>query len=63
MLSAARGTELDGLRSVVTRLRADAPDLVVAVGGAERDQAPQGCLRLEHEIGVAAAQLASILTG
>ena len=63
VLSAARGTELDGLRSVVTRLRADSPDLVVAVGGAERDEAPPGCLRLEHEIGVAAAQLASMLTG
>ena len=63
VLSAARGTELDGLRSVVTRLRADSPDLVVAVGGAERDQAPRGCVRLEHEIGAAAAQLASILAG
>jgi MerR family transcriptional regulator, light-induced transcriptional regulator len=63
VLSAARGTEPDGLRSVVTRLRADSPDLVVAVGGAERDEAPQGCLRLEHEIGVAAAHLASILAG
>lgn len=63
VLSAAKGTDLDGLRSVVTRLRADSPDLVVAVGGAERDEAPPGCVRLEHEIGVAAAQLASILTG
>ena len=63
VLSAARGTELDGLRSVVTRLRADSPDLVVAVGGAERDRAPRGCVRLEHEIGVAATQLAAILTG
>ena len=63
VLSAAKGTDLDGLRSVVTRLRADSPDLVVAVGGADRDEAPRGCVRLEHEIGVAAAQLASILTG
>ena len=63
VLSAAKGTDLDGLRSVVTRLRADSPDLVVAVGGAERDEAPRGCVRLEHEIGVAATQLASILTG
>lgn len=63
VLSAAEGTDLDGLRSVVTRLRADSPDLVVAVGGAERDEAPRGCVRLEHEIGVAAAELASMLTG
>ena len=63
VLSLARGTQREGLRAVVTRLRANSPDLVVAVGGAERDRAPRDCLRLDHQIGTAAAQLASVLTG
>jgi hypothetical protein len=62
VLSLAHGTQAQAVRAVVAHLRADLPDLVVAVGGAERDRAPRHCLRLDHQIGAAAAQLASQLT-
>ncbi|HEX6148360.1 MerR family transcriptional regulator [Nocardioides sp.] len=50
------------LEDVVESLAAAHPALLVAVGGGLQDHAPQSCLRLGHEIGSAAAHLASQLS-
>lgn len=53
--------DLAGLRSVVSELRPAYPALTIAVGGSQQDLAPKECLRLGHNIGEAAAVLASVL--
>jgi methanogenic corrinoid protein MtbC1 len=62
VLAAHREDDLDGLRGVVDRLRAERPELLIAVGGAQQDASAQVCFRLGHSIGGAAANLASMLT-
>jgi methanogenic corrinoid protein MtbC1 len=49
------------LQSVVAAVRDARPDLVIAVGGAHQDLAPEGCQRLGHHIGTAAVTLARSL--
>ncbi len=61
VLAVTRASDLNGLRSVVARLHADQPELVVAVGGAQSHRAPPECLQLGDRIGSAAALLASTL--
>ena len=53
--------DLPALTTVVEYLRVAEPQLLVAVGGAQQDRAPQGCLRLGHEIGAGAVLLAEAL--
>ncbi len=61
VLAVTQATDVNGLQSVVAGLRADQPDLVVAVGGAQSHRAPPECLQLGDRIGSAAALLASTL--
>jgi methanogenic corrinoid protein MtbC1 len=63
VLSVSRAADLEGARAVVAGLRSDQPDLVIAMGGAQADRAPDECLRLGHDIGPAAASLAARLGG
>lgn len=58
VLSAPNGRDLRALRRVVEDLRAAHPGIVIAVGGRRHEQAPEGCLRLGHDIGAAAQVLA-----
>jgi hypothetical protein len=44
--------------ATVSRIEADAPGVLVAVGGSAQELSPDHCLRLGHEIGPAAALLA-----
>ncbi|WP_325005056.1 MerR family transcriptional regulator [Intrasporangium sp.] len=55
--------DVRGLRSVVASLRQRLPQVTIAVGGGQQDRAPAECIRLGHEIGPAAALLASLLRG
>ncbi|HET8594424.1 MAG TPA: MerR family transcriptional regulator [Intrasporangium sp.] len=48
--------------AVVTAVRDARPDLLVAVGGREQDRAPEGTVRLGHDIGAAAGELVTALT-
>ncbi len=61
VLSATQESELPALSAVVDGLRASQPALLIAVGGKQQAQAPDGCLRLGHDIGAGAALLASTL--
>ena len=61
VLAVTQASDVTGLRSVVSALRADQPDLVLAVGGAQSHLAPPECLQLGDRIGSAAALLASTL--
>lgn len=61
VLTAAADRDVEALIEVAHALRTAHPGLVVAVGGAEQEQAPDHCLRLGHEIGRAATDLASHL--
>jgi len=49
------------LTQTVTAITAQAPDLTIAVGGSAQDLAPEGCLRLGHEVAPAARALADSL--
>lgn len=49
--------------AVVAAVEERTPGVLVAVGGAAQDEAPDGCLRLGHEIGPAAELLARKLAG
>lgn len=51
--------DIDATGAVVTALRERLPDLIVAVGGAEQRHAPEGALRLGHNIVVGVETLAS----
>ncbi len=62
VLAAHSDDDLDGLRDVVDGLRAERPGLLIGVGGAQQDVAPEVCVRLGHSIGDAAARLALMLT-
>jgi methanogenic corrinoid protein MtbC1 len=61
VMAAPRAEDLTGLRSVVRLLRRQAPDVLLAVGGAAQDAAPSTCLRLGHDVGEAARALAERL--
>ena len=61
VLAVSQAADVPGLRSVVAGLRADQPDLMVAVGGPQAHLAPDECVRLGDRIGTAAALLASML--
>ena len=61
VLAAACAEDLDALEDVVAGLHADHPDLLVAVGGRLQDEAPPGCLRLGHDLGLGARRLADAL--
>ena len=58
----AMPTEADvaATKEVLTALQAQRPDLIIAVGGAQQDLAPEGIIRLGHRIGAAAETLAGM---
>ncbi|GGD30604.1 MerR family transcriptional regulator [Nocardioides daphniae] len=58
VLSAPLREDLSALEAVVDAVRLTRPDVLVAVGGAQQDDAPAYCLRLGHRIGDAAHELA-----
>jgi methanogenic corrinoid protein MtbC1 len=62
VLAAHCEEDLAGLRQVVDGLRSGQPGLIIGVGGAQQDAAPEICLRLGHSIGDAATRLATMLT-
>ena len=57
VVSAATTKDAKAVAETVAAVRASAPGLLVAVGGGAQHLAPDGCLRLGHEIGAAAALL------
>ena len=61
VLAIPRTDDLAATAATVAALRETAPGLLVAVGGGLQDDAPDGCLRLGHRIGPAAALLAHAL--
>jgi methanogenic corrinoid protein MtbC1 len=61
VLSAPTPSDIGALRALVAALSRIKPELRVAVGGDQQDRAPETCLRLGHEIGPAARQLAQAL--
>lgn len=61
VLAAPCEGDLESLRTVVDDLRAHHPDLVIGVGGRLQEVAPEGCLRLGHDLGKAARLLAEHL--
>lgn len=63
VLAAPTVDDITGLRDVVADLRAHHPDLVIAIGGGLQDDAPDGCLRLGHDLGKAARLLVEELAG
>ncbi|WP_170970110.1 MerR family transcriptional regulator [Nocardioides jishulii] len=63
VLAASMTRDLGHLGAVVDALGAAHPDLLVAVGGALQDRAPESCLRLGHRVGDAARELAGRLSG
>lgn len=62
VLAAGLAADDAALSEVVSALGEACPGLPVAVGGARQDQAPDGCLRLGHEVGPAAALLVEHLS-
>lgn len=62
VLAASMRKDVAPLREVVAVLSQEAPRCLVAVGGAEQDQAPQSCLRLGHRMGPAVTALTAALT-
>lgn len=63
VLAASMPSDVAAVEDVVGALHEERPGLVVAVGGAEQDAAPEHCLRLGHQVGPAAALLADHLSG
>lgn len=62
VLAVPMESDVPALADTVATLRAEAPDVLIAVGGAWQDLAPEQCVRLGHEVGPAAALLAERLT-
>jgi methanogenic corrinoid protein MtbC1 len=58
VLSVPSRRDLRAVRRVVEDLRSAHPRIVIAVGGRQQEQAPEGCLQLGHDIGAAARLLA-----
>lgn len=61
VLALAGPDDITPTAEVVAALRARRPDLLIAAGGAEQAQAPDGVLLLGHDIDVAASYLARSL--
>lgn len=53
--------DVAALAQTAEALAAETPDVLIAVGGAWQDSAPERCLRLGHQVGPAAALLAERL--
>lgn len=62
VLAVSYTDDLERLRTVVDDLHRDHPELLVAVGGRLQEDAPEGCLRLGHDLGHGARRLAEQLT-
>lgn len=61
VLAVPMAQDAEATAATVTGVREVAADLIVAVGGSAQDLAPEGCLRLGHRVGPAAALLAHAL--
>lgn len=57
VLSVPTPADADAVEDAVTAIRERAPGVLVAVGGGAQDLAPEGCVRLGHEIGPGVALL------
>lgn len=62
VLAAPSDDDVSSLSETVAAISAGRPGVLVAVGGGAQDRAPEGCLRLGHRIGPAAALLAQRLS-
>lgn len=58
VLAASMPQDVERMLAVVEVLREAHPDVLVAVGGGQQDCAPEGAMRLGHEVGPAARALA-----
>ncbi|KAA1420954.1 MerR family transcriptional regulator [Nocardioides humilatus] len=58
VLAVPMADDVEATAATVAAIREVDPELLIAVGGSAQDLAPDGCLRLGHRIGTAAALLA-----
>lgn len=60
VLAIPTGADVAPTAAVIAALRECRPHLLIAVGGSQQDQAPEGVVRLGHRIGAAAETLAAL---
>lgn len=61
VLAVPTQSDVTGSTAVAHAITRSRPDVLVAVGGACQERAPEGCLRLGHRVGPAASRLAERL--